>query len=252
MKAVRYGCSDEILTLLVRSGAWVDQPERCGLTPLLAVVHCTGRQSLHQQSFGFGPGPGPAPSLGPGVLGDLLADAPGQRPLAQLHLQTQPWRAASTAAAAGLSEQLWLPQGAAAGTVEFATGGGAGTPEHVLPGLSEEQCMHMAAALLRCGAHAFQRDGSGREAAELAEQLGRPRLAALLKHWHSLEARRLLWSLWRRGDAGESTNEALLVPSNLRSLVCSFLAPPWMEVFSTGGSQRAAAGAAASGKPPRI
>jgi len=94
------------------------------------------------------------------------------------------------------------------------------------PRLSEEQCIEMATCLLQGGADALQVDTSGQCAPGVAERLGKPRLAALLKYWCELQACRLLRILWQRSDGGHSADGLLLmVPETARSVLCQFLVP---------------------------
>jgi len=94
------------------------------------------------------------------------------------------------------------------------------------PRLSEDQCIEMATCLLQSGADALQVDTSGQCAPGVAERLGKPRLAALLKYWCELRACRLLRILWQRSDEGHSADGWLLmVPETARNVLCQFLVP---------------------------
>mmetsp|Transcript_66769 Transcript_66769/g.131635 ORF Transcript_66769/g.131635 Transcript_66769/m.131635 type:complete len:298 (+) Transcript_66769:100-993(+) len=186
VKAARYGCSVLILKLLLRHGANADSPGNNGLTPLMIVIRAHTNRLHDRMTY---------PDFSHGS-----ADQPRTASMWPTWSQQIP-----LAGNNGLSESN-LRDG--------------------LPRLSEDQCMDTALCLLQHGAEALQAGTTGQCAPDVAERLGKPRLAALLKYWCELQACRMLWILWHSYDGGHlKTGTISVVPGTVRSLLSQFMVP---------------------------
>lgn len=192
VKAARFGCSPEVLELLLQSGAVLDTSARGELAPLAALAGAR---------------------LDPDVVAaEVEVAAP------------PPW----LVPAAGLQWPQWsMPQ---LGDPQALCGLQTFMADAAPQDAQEEGRLVTARWLLRRGADATLRDEAGRTAADWAEQSGRTRLANLLRYTREREACRLLRAMETRQPAEDPadspvSNDLACLPTGVQQLLRDFLVP---------------------------